>query len=207
VLPREGERLLLEVQGQRPGPAAPAARPDEPRRTPLEQELDQLHRRYARGVGMFLRRNGIPPADAEELVNDVFIGVYRAMQTKREFHAGPRAYVFGVASNKMRRYWREHHARQPHVDHVQQLEEADARLDQPDDTSQIDDSDELAAFQPVLKALAARQREAYVLRHYFGFMPAEIAEVMGISVKTVKTHLERARREVAEQLRRKEEAS
>lgn len=197
----------MEVQGPRPTPAAsPGRAARAARRPPLEHELEQLHRVHRRGVDTFLRANGIPPADAEELVNDVFLGFYRAMRAKRGLPAGPRAYLFKVASNKMRRYWRDHHERQPHLDHVQQLEAADARLDPPDDTSQIDDRDQLATCQPILNALPARQREAYVLRHYCGLFPEEIAEAMGIRVNTVDTHLQRAASKVAE-LRRQEEAS
>lgn len=166
-------------------------------RTALDKELEKLHGAEAQGLRKFLTRSGIPVADAEELANDVFLAVYRAMQTKAGALDVPRAYLYRVASNMLRGYRRTNRQRRPHLDRMQQMERADARLDKVDDTSHIDDRDELTS-QSALDALPARQREAFLLRFYCEFFPAEIAGVMGISVNAVDTHLERARHKLAD---------
>ena len=59
-----------------------------------------------------------------------------------------------------------------------------------------EDATETIAARSVLKGalrrLPRRQREVVVLRYYGGLQDAEVAEVLGISVGSVKTHLHRA---------------
>jgi RNA polymerase sigma factor (sigma-70 family) len=50
-----------------------------------------------------------------------------------------------------------------------------------------------ALLRPALRALPRRQREAVAL-HYLADLPvAEVARVMGVSIETAKTHVERGR--------------
>lgn len=51
--------------------------------------------------------------------------------------------------------------------------------------------DDQYALIGALRRLPARQREALVLRHWMGLKEAEIAETMGISTGSVKTHTSR----------------
>lgn len=49
------------------------------------------------------------------------------------------------------------------------------------------------ALAAALQALPERQREVIVLRHLAGFSEVEIAEYLGISLGSVKTHMRRAK--------------
>jgi RNA polymerase sigma factor (sigma-70 family) len=49
----------------------------------------------------------------------------------------------------------------------------------------------------LLRSLPRRQREVLVLRHYDGATEAEIAETLGLSVGSVKTHASRGLHAVA----------
>ena len=55
----------------------------------------------------------------------------------------------------------------------------------------IDDRLELDS---ALRTVSGRQRDALVMRYYLDYSEAEIAGTMGISVSTVKTHLQRGLR-------------
>jgi RNA polymerase sigma-70 factor (ECF subfamily) len=57
----------------------------------------------------------------------------------------------------------------------------------------------------LLAALPRGWREAVVLRHVEGLPYAEVAEVLGRPVGTVKTHVHRGVRQLREQLRQREE--
>ena len=51
-----------------------------------------------------------------------------------------------------------------------------------------------------LRALPHRQRECVALRYYLELSVDEIAEAIGVSVNSVKTHLKRGLRSLAETL-------
>jgi RNA polymerase sigma factor (sigma-70 family) len=198
----------VEIQDQEPsastsrrGPSCAPQRPTLEQR--LERELERLYRNDARDLRGFVMDNGVSPAEADELVNAAFYAVYRAMEKKAGPLDEPRAYLFKVAIYKMRSRRKRNLDRKPRDERVQQLEEAHARLNQPEDSTNVDDRDELACLA-ALNHLPARQRQAFLLRYYCGFYPEEIAAVMGIKVDTVDTHLERARRKLADLLGKEE---
>jgi RNA polymerase sigma-70 factor (ECF subfamily) len=53
---------------------------------------------------------------------------------------------------------------------------------------------------PALGSLTPRQRAVIVLRYYAGYEASEIAEILGTKAPTVRVHLMRARRRLAELL-------
>lgn len=55
-------------------------------------------------------------------------------------------------------------------------------------------------FRSALARLPARQREAVVLRYYADLSESDMAETMGVSVGSVKTHLHRAMKALASSL-------
>lgn len=65
---------------------------------------------------------------------------------------------------------------------------------------QIDDERAMQRLSLVLRALPARQREAFLLRMLQGLDGAETAAAMGCTEGSVKTHLSRAIRVVRERL-------
>jgi RNA polymerase sigma-70 factor (ECF subfamily) len=52
-----------------------------------------------------------------------------------------------------------------------------------------------------LRALPGRQRECLTLRYYYDMSPADIADGLGMSVNSVKTHLQRGLRALSLALR------
>jgi RNA polymerase sigma-70 factor, ECF subfamily len=58
----------------------------------------------------------------------------------------------------------------------------------------------MRAFQRLLARLADKKRIVFVLHELEGMSPAEIAEVVGAPVLTVRTRLFYARREIEEML-------
>jgi RNA polymerase sigma-70 factor, ECF subfamily len=59
---------------------------------------------------------------------------------------------------------------------------------------------------PALGSLTPRQRSVVILRYYAGYKPSEIAVILGTSAPTVRVHLMRARRRLAELLEENDEA-
>jgi len=69
--------------------------------------------------------------------------------------------------------------------------------------AQLEQSQVMAAIEAAVKALPARQREAFMLRYWEEFDVSETAKVMGCSEGSVKTHCSRASHALAKVLRSK----
>lgn len=63
-----------------------------------------------------------------------------------------------------------------------------------------DDLTGRSVVRVALMRLSRRQREAVVLRYFAGLNDAEVAQAMGVSAGTVKTHLHRARAALRDEL-------
>jgi RNA polymerase sigma-70 factor (ECF subfamily) len=66
-----------------------------------------------------------------------------------------------------------------------------AQPDAPSAAEAAEDRADRAAVIAALRALPRRQRDCVTLRYYYDLPVAEIAATLGLSVNTVKTHLQR----------------
>jgi RNA polymerase sigma-70 factor (sigma-E family) len=118
---------------------------------------------------------------AEDIVSDAFAGVYRQWKGGRVDN--PRAYlrraVVNTANSRLRRRY---------------LERAEAAKRSGDERGVRRVDDDAADHDEVWRALGRlpeRQRAAIVLRYYEDLSEAETADVLGISVGTVKSQVSR----------------
>ncbi len=75
----------------------------------------------------------------------------------------------------------------------------DDRLDLPTAGEPASDAS-LAEFVDLLQGLSDQQRSVVVLRYAAGFLPTEIAEVLGTSPGTIRVQLHRAHAQLREQM-------
>ena len=119
---------------------------------------------------------------AEDLVQEAFIRFARHQGRIRDpdrAAAYLRSIVINLARDHNRRgfvSWRHRPPAQP--DAPSAAETAEARA-------------ERAAVVAALRALPRRQRDCLTLRYYYDMPVAQIAQTLGLSVNTVKTHLQR----------------
>jgi RNA polymerase sigma-70 factor (ECF subfamily) len=146
--------------------------------------------RYSTALRLTGRRS-----DAEDLTAETFLRAYRALagfDAQRIATLQARAWLSTILVNQWRNQWRAA-SRRP------TLSDPSAGTDvplEPEDTgpgveARAEGRDDARALAALLTTLPQRQREALVLR-YIGDLPvAEIAEVMGCPVGTVKSHISR----------------
>lgn len=163
----------------------------------------ELVRRYERPiVGLILRMvrdRGV----AEELAQDVFVKAYDRLETydqRRKFSS----WLFKVAHNAT-----IDHLRRRRIDTVplETPQSDDAQLadvlpasdaERPEDRVLRREIGE--ALEAAIGELRPAYREVLLLRFVEGASYAEIAEIMDLPLGTVKTHLHRARKQLADRL-------
>lgn len=150
------------------------------RRTPSFDEFVQ-----ARSPGLLrtaLLLTGQDRAEAEDLLQLALERAYR--HWARISQCGqPERYVRKILANASADRWRRLRRRPEHP-----LHDAAADPAVPDRAREIDDRDFLVR---ALAALPSRQRAALVLRYFDDMNEAEIADMLGCSVGTVKSQISR----------------
>jgi RNA polymerase sigma-70 factor (sigma-E family) len=126
------------------------------------------------------------PADAEDAVQTAFVRVYRRGRLRDPDLAG--AYLRQTVVNLTRSAWRRKQTvrRHPEVSTSEELQE-------PDVASRV-------VMREAVAALPRRQREAVVLRYYEDLSEAVTAELMGVSLGSVKSYTSRGLTKLGELL-------
>ncbi len=169
---------LTKNSGTQDGDGPPLVDPDELER---EAALSQL---FDRQYTSMLRLATLLGADdPENIVAEAYYQVYRKWRKLRDTGASE-AYLRSVVCNLTRMRIRHlqvvrKHVEAPPVDAVASAE-----------SSALLHEDQRALIS-ALNRLPRRQREALVLRHWLGLKEQEIAQAMGISCGSVKTHTAR----------------
>ncbi|MFI0350563.1 sigma-70 family RNA polymerase sigma factor [Actinomadura sp. 9N407] len=153
--------------------------------------------------------------DAEDLVQDTYLRAWRARERYDATRSSLRTWLYRIATNVCLTAL-EVRGRRPlpsglvaasdplgpfvqreHAAWLQPL--PDSLLDAGDPAGAVIDRSSLRlAFAAALQHLSARQRGALVLRDVLGFSAAETAEILGATVVSVNSSLQRARARVKE---------
>ncbi len=136
--------------------------------------------------------------DAEEATQEVFLKAYRSLS---RFHLSKRFYpwLYTIAVNYLRSQRRKRRRRDPSGDLSYDESLPAGAADGPHEAPETSllRTEARRSVDRGLERLKAAHREVFVLRELEGLSVADVAEVLGIAEGTVKTHLHRAKRELA----------
>lgn len=154
--------------------------------------FEELYGRYRRSIYQYVYRRLVNASRAEELTQEVFMGLIRSRGSWRQ-EASFKTYLYRIAFNQC----------------ASEARRADFRMVDPlerEDGSSIDVEDgglgpdghatqqqEAAFVVEALDRIDPEQREAIVLREYQGLSYEEIAEITGVAVGTVKSRIFRGK--------------
>jgi RNA polymerase sigma-70 factor (ECF subfamily) len=125
-------------------------------------------------------------ATAEDIVATVFLRAWRSAKAYRAGSMRFRPWVFAIARNELRDYWRSRQRTLP-------LQHADYALEEPPMT--LDDTDAaIAAVTQALAILTPEQRDVVALRYFNHKSHREIATILGKREGAVRSLLLRALR-------------
>src|SRR5687768_7707145 len=133
---------------------------------------------------------------AEDTVQEVLLNLWRQRETVR-VDDSLRAYLYRAVRNRALNHIRNERVRREAVPQlVLESREASPAAD-----SELAETELEAAVRAAIAELPPRCREVFELSRVRGLKYQEIAEVLGISIKTVETQMGRALRSLRERLR------
>jgi RNA polymerase sigma factor (sigma-70 family) len=157
-------------------------------------EFGRLYEEYAAPLHRYLARR-IGEQTAYDLVGETFEAALRNRHAYDPARAVVRAWLFGIATNLLRRHLRQE------VRGLRAVASAGGRLDR-DAGHELQVADRLDAqamarrLAPALAALSDSDRDVLLLTAWAGLSAAEVAEALGIPVGTVYSRLHRVRRQL-----------
>jgi RNA polymerase sigma-70 factor (ECF subfamily) len=122
--------------------------------------------------------------DAMDIVQETFLRLYQKtnlFQKGRDFQN----WLLQIAKNLCIDYYRKHYGRDRELRRDKSIEDWDCSIGETDNAQSS--SDIRRIFSECLKGLTEKQRMIFVMKHYNNLEYLEIAQIMRISVGTVKS--------------------
>jgi RNA polymerase sigma-70 factor (ECF subfamily) len=164
--------------------AATADRPSEPAPVTLNQRVSEFYVEQRLSLYRHLLHLGAPEGEAQELAQEAFLELYRALLSGQELENW-RAWLFRVARNKALNRFKAARAREPIHTSGREIAAGDA-----DPERQAILAQRYRQLMSAIARLSPQQRECLQLRAA-GFRYREIAEILGVTLPTVGEFLRR----------------
>jgi RNA polymerase sigma-70 factor, ECF subfamily len=156
-----------------------------------------LYTRHRADVARLVYRMLGARSDLDDLVQEVFFQVYRSL---KDFRGKSKftTWLHRVTVNVVLMHRRAAKSRPVYAEETAHDVTPDEEAVLPDEDA--DRRERVRAFARVLGRLADKKRIVFVLHELEGLSPAEIADIVGAPVLTVRTRLFYARREIEDML-------
>lgn len=189
-------------------PPSAAAAPTPPDRVPTTvlgtPDFERLFTEFAPYVLRVLPRMGVAAADAEDVAQDVFLTVYRALPAF-EGRSSVRTWVYGICIRVAGNYRQRAHRR--HEQLMAAPEERTPLRDGRTPARELEAQRTLAALDAALNQLSDVQRVVFVLHEIEQLPVSEIAAMLECPKFTVYARLYAARQSVRAKLAKAGEVS
>jgi RNA polymerase sigma-70 factor (ECF subfamily) len=147
-----------------------------------DAEFQAVFDQHKDAVYRFAWRMSGSPTAAEDITQDVFVGLLRDPDRFDPARGPLRAFLLGIARNLTLKRWRKEHRFEPLDDEAVVAEPVDLERGAVGDM-----------VGRAVRALRPLQREVVILVEYEGLTLAEVARAVDADVGTVKSRLHRAR--------------
>ena len=143
-----------------------------------------------------VRRQGLPPGDAEDAVQEIFIDVWKSAARFDESQASETTFICMIARRRLIDR-RRRLARRPKTDSLsdephQQIAGVDHR--------HLESRAEAILASRAIARLAPKEQQVLLLSAYHGLSHGQIAEKTGLPLGTVKTYIRRGLMRVKDML-------
>jgi RNA polymerase sigma-70 factor (ECF subfamily) len=149
--------------------------------------LETLYNRYGRPVYSLVLRIAQNPASAEEIVQDIFLQLWRSAD-RFQISRGPlEPWLFTMARNRALDFLRLKREKQRRREDSDSDVVVPSAVVRPDPEGDIDQSRRAEKIRALLSSLPEAQRHAIELAFFEGLTHSEIAEATGEPLGTVKS--------------------
>lgn len=174
-----------------------------------EESCKELHRIFYPPILASFRRRGFPPEEARDLTQDVFLRVFKRIATFQEKSRFER-WLFRIVANLWKNELRRRDAEkrdafEQSLDQPPEGEDLGGKTIEPadpkplaSDLMQTRERQEL--LREALQGLPPQMRRVCELRFVQDRKYQEIADLLGVSIETIKAHLHQARKRLTEKL-------
>jgi RNA polymerase sigma-70 factor (ECF subfamily) len=161
------------------------------------QEVKELYCQTHKALYVYLFYLLQSRPDAEDVLHETFVQAAKKWHTREKENA-TKAWLYKIAANQAYNKHRERRNRRE-VALAEQAEHLAVRELISDHLPQEQVADLQLALD-ALRGLSAKQRKAYLLKHYFGLDTDDIASLLDCKPSTVRNHLYRAQETIDRQL-------
>ncbi len=161
-----------------------------------ELEFRDVYRENAAFVWRVLRRLGVPPADAEDVTQEVFMVVLRKLDAFAH-RSSLRTWLYGIAYRSA-----SEHRRRAHVKSEVPTGAPDAGAADPPQPESLDRKRAREQLDAILAQLDGDKRAVFVFYEIEELSMNEVAEVVGCPLQTAYSRLRAAREHVEAAARR-----
>lgn len=161
-----------------------------------EAAFETIVRMYSADVAQLANRLLGWPGDVEDVTQDTFLAAFTSLKSFR-CECSLKTWLFTIAINKCRTY------RYKRMIRLRTLSKAAQRNAAPSHSSAAAASMDKDTFEQVretVRAMPAKYREVVVLRYLQALPADQIAQILGITKNTVHVRLNRARKQLKDEL-------
>ena len=158
----------------------------------MDNHVELLWDQYSRRLLSFIRSRVSSAADAEDILQEVFIRVHRHLCCESEWNK-PESWIYQIARHLIIDYYRRQ----------RQLVAIPESLPAAPDLPEEDPEAILAlSLRELIDELPEPYRQALILTTYAGLSQKQLAERLGISLSATKSRVQRARAKLRDMLLR-----
>ena|SRR5437764_1359865 len=175
----------------------------------VEENFGKLFKRFRGAVHSYFRRKGFSQEENSDLTQDVFLRVFKGIASFRRESRFER-WLWEIAShvyfNEIRRRKTDkrdgfEQSLDATVEGSEGASLVQAVIDpEPNPEEEVVEGEQVDRLRAALKSLPDQMRRCCLLRYEQGLKYQEIADIMKISIETVKAHLHQARKRLTAQL-------
>ena len=159
------------------------------------QSFERLFRSYYAPLCLFAHRFIDDPDDCEEVIQSFFLKIWEKRKGI-DINTSVKSYLFGSVRNRCLNYIKHQKIKQQYQSNVVQSTSNDDYS-----SNAFLEIDLIEKINQCIAALPERRREIFILSREQGLKYREIADNLGISIKTVETQMGHALKELREKLK------